>query len=375
MTDISNHHDLINPLGARIGSGIIKQLKSDSRYLIFIFGVLILWFIGVQIIYSLIEGSGMTTQNRAGSFVSKMIVRAASLILLLMSLRVIQYTRRIGDASLIVSLNQAVKNDPSKPFRWALYAIIAMVSYTFIMTNFMSVKTAIPEMIPFYMDETAQKWDRFLFFGKDPWLYFSWFYERPILVELISVIYGFWISIFAFIWIYCFTTEVMPRKRRFQFIISMMLLYIIAGNIMATFLSSAGPCYYNYFLGSDIYQPLMAKLHAIHEIYPLGSVKYQDALLMMYENKETRFAGISAMPSLHCSTSLLFLCLFWKNKILRALLIAFNITIYIGSIVLAWHYAVDGLIAYPIALFCWWVSGKMAATIENRSPVTSAQKP
>ena len=69
MTDISNHHDLINPLGARIGSGIIKQLKSDSRYLIFIFGVLILWFIGVQIIYSLIEGSGMTTQNRAGSFV------------------------------------------------------------------------------------------------------------------------------------------------------------------------------------------------------------------------------------------------------------------------------------------------------------------
>ncbi|MEE9346686.1 MAG: hypothetical protein V3U82_00730 [Robiginitomaculum sp.] len=56
----------------------------------------------------------------------------------------------------------------------------------------------------------------------------------------------------------------------------------------------------------------MAELHRINEIKPLGAVQYHGVLLDMYENSARRVGGISAMPSIHCGSTLLILITFWR---------------------------------------------------------------
>lgn len=335
---------------------LASAFKPERNYNILVFASLIVWFIAVQVLYTLIDGPGISTQNRASEFVIKMVSYGTSYLLLWACWSLIKFTRNLGDTSLFVALIRAYKDNPTLPLTWTIRAALAMISYVLLMTNFMSVKTLIPEIMPFYLDEAAYKIDRILFLGRDPWTLFSWMYDFPSIIVGIDRIYTAWIGLIVGIWIYCFTSRSMPSNHRYQYIISSILLWLIAGNIMAILLSSAGPIYFDYFTGSNVYQPLKLSLAAIHETHSLGAYDYSEKLLMMYENKETRFAGISALPSMHCASSFMILLLFWKNKILRTLLIAFNIIIFIGSIVLAWHYAIDGLIGYFIALLCWKAS-------------------
>jgi hypothetical protein len=67
--------------------------------------------------------------------------------------------------------------------------------------------------------------------------------------------------------------------------------------------------------------------------------------------------GISAMPSLHVAVAL------WVALVVRALLprlsaigFAFFAVILVGSVMLGWHYAVDGIAAILITLFAWQVA-------------------
>jgi membrane-associated phospholipid phosphatase len=78
-----------------------------------------------------------------------------------------------------------------------------------------------------------------------------------------------------------------------------------------------------------------------------------------YETSEGMISGISAMPSMHVATAVLFfLCargagiawLSWATGI-------FAVMIQIGSVLLAWHYAVDGYAGALLALGCWWLAG------------------
>ena len=65
------------------------------------------------------------------------------------------------------------------------------------------------------------------------------------------------------------------------------------------------------------------------------------------------------MPSMHVATTVLFICcavasgkrwLIWFTSI-------FSAVILIGSVMLSWHYAVDGYLGAVIALACWKASG------------------
>ncbi len=127
---------------------------------------------------------------------------------------------------------------------------------------------------------------------------------------------------------------------------------------MATMVSAAGPCYYEYFTGdAAAYSGLMSELNRIDEAKHLNSAHYQGMLLDMYENSSRRVGGISALPSLHCGSSLLILITFWKAPIPRFIMIVFTAIIFVGSVLLAWHYAIDGLIAIPVTFASWYAAG------------------
>jgi hypothetical protein len=107
----------------------------------------------------------------------------------------------------------------------------------------------------------------------------------------------------------------------------------------------------------------MAALSAIDAASPLRAFQYQEILWSVYESESLGLGGISAMPSMHCATSFLLVLLAWNKKALRYLALAFFSFILITSFMLAWHYAVDGLLAVPIALICWNIAGRITARL------------
>jgi len=113
-----------------------------------------------------------------------------------------------------------------------------------------------------------------------------------------------------------------------------------------------------YFFNDPSFVMLTEKLSMLDQQQPINAVQYQQRLLEYYENPDIRMGGISAMPSLHNGTAFLFVCLFWKFPAARLLSLIFLALTFIGSIVLAWHYAVDAFLAFPVAYLAWWVSGK-----------------
>jgi hypothetical protein len=81
-------------------------------------------------------------------------------------------------------------------------------------------------------------------------------------------------------------------------------------------------------------------------------------------------AGISAMPSMHNATALL-LALAGRvlNKQLGYVLWAPCALIYVGSVHLAWHYAIDNYFGWAIALACWWAAAPLARWWESQTHI------
>lgn len=162
---------------------------------------------------------------------------------------------------------------------------------------------------------------------------------------------------FVFYW-QLFTLE-RPRLRM-QFFYSFFLAWALNGTVLAMLLSSAGPCFYGYLeAGADVYADLMAYLHDANESFPIWALGTQEMLWQAYEGAETGIgSGISAMPSMHVSLALLFLLVGLRTNQWAA--VGFGVFfafILVGSVHLAWHYAVDGYVAILTTLLIWRFSG------------------
>ena len=109
---------------------------------------------------------------------------------------------------------------------------------------------------------------------------------------------------------------------------------------------------------------------------PVMSLKIQDWLMQAHEARTLVVgAGISAMPSVHNGLAFLFaLAAFRINRSLGWLFAAYAALIWIGSIHLGWHYAVDGIIGDALTYGIWRFSGSLAERLE-RSLVAPRPKP
>ncbi len=115
----------------------------------------------------------------------------------------------------------------------------------------------------------------------------------------------------------------------------------------------------------------MTYLYQVNETLPIWALSTRETLWASYVNKEGIVAGISAMPSLHNASAVLFALLGWQVSRAHGIaLTIFAVLIFLGSIHLGWHYAVDGYLGAALAVVIWWISGKIATGMENRSAVT-----
>ncbi|MFT3672742.1 phosphatase PAP2 family protein [Aestuariivirga sp.] len=238
------------------------------------------------------------------------------------------------------------------------------------MYGFTVFKANITTFIPFAWDETLDRWDMALHFGYRPHELLQPILGFPLVTWLLNVNYNMWFFVMNMFWVY-YAFLATPGVERTRFFLSFMLTWILGGTLLAILMSSAGPCYLTRLgVSPDPYAPLMTYLNHVHDLYPLWAIDTQN-MLWDFRSEGSVFGGVSAMPSMHNATALLFVLAVWnKGRILRGVMIAHALLVLIASVHLGWHYAVDGYIAWPIAFGLWMLSGRIARWWESRPQVS-----
>ena len=259
----------------------------------------------------------------------------------------------------ILALWRRVKAVLSDPRRMAngLPAALALVIFMYVFTM---LKAYVPVINPFSWDQTFDHWDLALHFGYRPWELLQPFLGYWPVTFLINLNYNMWFVVMNVFWAY-YAFIANPSAERTRFFLSFVLIWMLGGGVLAVLFSSAGPCYFTELgIAPDPYAPLLAYLTQANAHAPIFALTTQDMLWELHA-EGSAFGGVSAMPSMHNATALLFvLASAGKPRWLRVSLGIHCGLILIGSVHLGWHYAADGYASMALALALWWVCGPIS---------------
>ena len=252
-----------------------------------------------------------------------------------------------------------------------------------LITFFTPFKVLIGHVRGFPHDAVLQRFDRMIFAGHDPWEVTHALFGSASATFVLNAVYAMW---FVVMWIGLIYMLMRPEpvRLRARYLIAFMLAWIILGSFVAYFLASAGPCYVERVFGDPHFRPLMDRLHAIDsELRAMGpglgihALIVQDVLWTSFAAKRELFGGgISAMPSMHVSVSVLMACASWHlNRKAGWLLTIYAALIWIGSVHLGWHYALDGIVAIGATLAIWRLSDWLVDRFVMREAPAAAWQP
>lgn len=196
-------------------------------------------------------------------------------------------------------------------------------------------------------------------------------YPDRLLVPLVQrfQLYGFFNFIYLF-WFHvmfgataCALFYDADSKRRMRFLWSSLVLWLAAGILGAMIFSSVGPIYYSEFY-PQLENPYAELLHILKEINvstELNVMKVSDLLLGFSRNDSVvDLNGISAMPSMHVGIVTLITCYaFSRSKWWGWICAFYTLLITMGSVILGWHYAIDGYAAIIAAIIVWACVGRI----------------
>ncbi len=266
----------------------------------------------------------------------------------------------------------AIRVQPKRPIQWLLgdlkdtftdfermlsgaFRLMLMVLMVGV---FSYLKSIIPALNEFGWDPLFARLDRALHGGYDPYALVMLLTGTPMVTTAINAAYHFWLFLVYFvIFLACFAKQ--DRRSGDTLLLAMALTFIIGGNLLAVVFSSAGPVYYGSLGHGEDFAPLMATLRGFAEVSPVWALNVQEALWLGHI-ADGPISGISAMPSMHMASSTLLV--FYGFRYARWagwLLAAYAVLILIGSVQLAWHYAIDSYAGALLALLCWCLAARM----------------
>ena len=246
-------------------------------------------------------------------------------------------------------------------------AIPAFFMVAATMNCFTMFKSNIPEFRPYELDVIFAHIDRALHFGVDPWRITEYAIGYGSITKLLDTIYYLWFFAVYISVTVCIGTPANPEFRH-RFLLSFVLIWSILGIACATALSSAGPIYFDRIYGGpSAFSALIKKLTHVTAEYDLTTMIVREALWLDYKTGvEGTISGISAMPSLH--NAMCVLLVLAARNVDRGLSIAaaiFALLIFIGSVHLGWHYAIDAYVSLAGVLVIWKLAGFL-----TRKPVS-----
>jgi hypothetical protein len=245
-------------------------------------------------------------------------------------------------------------------FERLVSVLLATGAILILLRTYASWKPLITTVAPFHLDPALMRLDQAIHLGHHPWRLLQPVFGHPAVTLPLDLLYAFWHPVNC-----AFVIWLAWSGRRFlraRALMTYALAWILLGTVGATFLSSAGPCYYALVVpGDDPYGPLLGYLHGLHASHGVIAVTIQENLWAYYSGGSVLpVNGISAMPSVHVAAAVLFALVGWQVG--RAIGIAFTIyalVILTGSVHLGWHYAVDGYVSAAAVLLLWVASGPL----------------
>lgn len=208
------------------------------------------------------------------------------------------------------------------------------------MIAFMWAKPLLNHFIPFWADPLLARLDRALFLGRDPFTLLDWLNSMPMAIFY----HRGWFALMIVTLLVVLRQPASPQKSAIM--LSYFLLWTVAGPVIHILVPAAGPVFFDKLgYGTDFAAiPL-----------PEEMVRMSDFLWAYYS--EQRFgpgSGISAMPSLHIATTAWMVIAFhvharrWTLPVAAA-----GALIFLLSISLGWHYALDGIVGAAAAVGCY----------------------
>jgi hypothetical protein len=236
-----------------------------------------------------------------------------------------------------------------------------LLTQTF-MPAFIGFKTAIPEFQSWgFWDRLFIDLDRSLHGGVHPWELLHPLLGSPWITVFLDRLYLFWFPVsIGGLLVLGFWASGADRTRLF---LAFAGTWVGLGVILATGMASVGPCYVTHLAGmEDPYGDLMAYLRSVDLGKSLHALAIQDALWASYlEESRTLVSGIAAMPSLHVAIPALFALASWpRSRWVSVGFWGFTLLIFLGSVHLGWHYAVDGYVSLLAVIPIWLASGWVA---------------
>jgi hypothetical protein len=268
-------------------------------------------------------------------------------------LLVLTYVQRVPDRFTVLKREIVDVVSDSERLVGAAVAVILM---TLMLIAFAQIKNLIPILHPFGWDTAFMELDRAIHFGRLPHEYAYMVFGGHYTISFFSGIYNVWLLLMYMVLLIacCIRSE---NAARMQYLVAFVLTWGIGGNLLATIFSSAGPVYFAQLGLGDAYAGLMTRLND-HAATGALTVVDTQALLWRFHTMNSSVNVISAFPSMHvASSTLMAIFAFRFSRTAGIVMTLFAISIQIGSVLLAWHYAVDGYVGAVIAVLCWMVAG------------------
>lgn len=208
------------------------------------------------------------------------------------------------------------------------------------MVSFMLVKPMLNYMVHFWADPFLAEIDRALFLGHDPWRFLSWLNSRPFAIFY----HRGWFAMMILTLLVVLRAS--PSAERSAVLLSYFVLWSLLAPLIHTLLPAAGPIFYSQMGYGDRF----AGLQAVSE-----TKEAAEYLWIVYSGQGFGpGSGISAMPSMHIATTAWMIIAFYvlARRWLVPIAVA-GVLIFLLSISLGWHYAIDGIVGAACAALCY----------------------
>jgi hypothetical protein len=230
---------------------------------------------------------------------------------------------------------------PADFLRSLIAAAPFLVAWPLFMAGFTAVKTLLNDVVPFTWDHTFMEIGKQLHFGRHAWQWLD--IENPVVTRILESAYAFWgVLLVAVPFAVALRRPGCPARTRF--LISVMLVFILLGNLMAGIFMSAGPFWFEFTRSQhNDYAGLFAYLMQADPDGDFSAIAFQRYLWHAYVQGATQVGtGISAFPSVHVAMATLYALYAWPlGRLPRLAAALFLVAIMIGAVHLGWHYALD----------------------------------